>query len=475
MTNPIKRVRRIISELIGVTHTVYRRVLNPYNAPLRDYNLTDYAFWDRARRGKAVGMELAGLLLAPVTSKIASWTMGKPPGVKAESPPTTEELTKWMYQEHPSILLAYKESLDLADSYLVINADLTTTIIPPNVIERIVDEDDFSTLIGYRIIERYPHPTISGKYQIIEDEYTAESRSRWIYNQGGAKGEPQVFPNLIGQIPIIHIANNKSPNEASGNPELEATVELLHRYNETLVAGHDGNIRQGRPTPAIDFKDQEALSTYWDEYSTKVTTTLPDGSTETYDTIPFSADELIASVGRFYYAQPGSFLGDTKILLTLLYFIFIEHAQVPEFVMGTAITGSKASAETQMPIWERFIWGKRSQARGWLIEMLDIVQSYMVVLRIIPRIEKTAIIWDALTGENGKLTIETLQWLLEQNLIDDATALKLAPIDIENVEETIKQAREENNDKEVERKAEDFQVLFQRELDKQDRVAANGN
>lgn len=475
MINPLKQTRKLISELIGRTTTVYRRVINQYNAPRRDLTQTDYAFWDRARHGRTLGMEIAGLLLNPVTSKIASWTMGKPPGVKAESPQTTEELTKWVYQQHPNILSAYKQSLDLGDSYIVVNADLTTTVIPPNVIERIVDPNDYSILTGYRIIERYPHPTEHGKWQIIEDIYTAEQRTRYVYQEGAAKADPQVFPNLIGKIPIVHLSNKKSADEVFGRPELQATLEVLHRYNEVIEAAIAGNIRQGRPTPFIDFKNQEALDAYWTEYSTTVTRTLPDGSTEQYDTIPFSSDELIASVGKFDYASPGNFTGDTKILLTLLYFLFIEYAEVPEFVMGTAITGSKASAETQMPIFERFIWGKRTAARGWFIEMLDIVQSYMVVLRQIPQIEKTVIIWDALTGEDGKLTIETLQWAVENNLIDDVTALKLAPIEIENVEETIEQAREEDKDKEVERKAEDFQVLFKRAQDEAARVAANGN
>lgn len=478
MINPIK----IISELIGRTHTVYRRILTPQNAPSRDVTQADYEFWDRAIRGCAKNLELSGLLIKPIINKIASWATGKPIKVKSESPDTTEELNKWMYANHPNILSAYRQSLNKGQSYIVVNADLTTTVIPPNVIERIVNPDDYTELIGYRIIERHPHPTIRGQWMVIEDIYTAEQRTRYKFVSGVQQGNPEVFPNIIGKIPIIPIANNKSSDEENGNPELEGVVELLHQYNEVLLAAISGNIRQGRPTPTIDFKSVEALAAWWEEYATKVTRTLPDGSTESYDTVQFSSDELIATVGKMYYAQPGSFTGDTKVLLTLLYFLLIEHAEIPEFVMGTAITGSKASAETQMPIFERFIWGKRTDARGWLLELLDIVQSYMVVLRIIPQIEKVVILWDALTDGDGKLTQETIKWALEQGLIDQATALALAPLEIENVEETIKKANDELAQKAIDRKANDFQVLFQRAQEQErikqleaGRVAANGN
>ena len=143
--------------------------------------------------------------------------------------------------------------------------------VEAEVIERIVDRDDYSILLGYLIIERHPHPTERGSCQTIEDIYTATERTRIIRQEGGAPvGEPQVFPNLIGRIPIVHIANNRSADEYYGTPELEATIELLQQYGEVIAAAISGNIRQGRPTPAIDFKDEESLAAYWDEYATTV-------------------------------------------------------------------------------------------------------------------------------------------------------------------------------------------------------------
>lgn len=480
LPNPVKRTRRLITELIGRTSTVYRRIIQNYNAPRRDITQTDYPFWDRARRGKAVGMYISGLLLQPVTNKIASWVIGKPPTVKAESPETTDALNKWMYTAHPDLLSAYRGSLDLGDNYLVINPDLSLTIIPPNVIQRIVDQNDYSILLGYRIIERHPHPTLPGQWQTIEDIYTATERIRTIINQSGSPISKNTFPNLLGRIPIVHIPNNRSEGEYFGRPQLEATVVLLQQYGEVLDSAIFGNIRQGRPTPVINFKDEEALDAFWGENAETVTRKLPDGSTETYEKVNWSADEIVLAVGQMGYAQPGSFTGDTKTLLTVLYFIFLEHAEVPEFVMGTAITGSKASAETQMPIFERFIWGKRTEARAWLIETLNIVQEYMVILRQIPIVEKTVLIWDALTGQDTKLTQETIEWALKEGLIDDATALQQSSLELDEIEEIINKAREERAEKDTKQRAEDFQVLFQRaqadeEEAERQRVAANGN
>ena len=481
MRNPItaayRATSKIISELLGRTHTVYRRTITRYNAPRRDTSSPDYAYWDRARRAAVLGLEISGLLLKAVTNKIASWAFGKPPQIKAESPETTESLNKWMYTNHPDLLKAYKGSLDLGDSYFIINADLSVTLIPPDAITRIVAKEDFSVLLGYRITEKHPHPTERGIWQTIEDIYTAEQRTRTIWQNGVMMYTPQIYPNRIGGIiPIVHIPNNRSVGEYYGRPELQATVELLQQYGEVLASAIEGNIRMGRPTPNIDFKDIEALDDFMENNATSVSRTLPDGSTEKIDEVQFSSDDLVLSVGKMYYAQPGSFTSDTKILLSLLYFIFLEHAEVPEFVMGTAITGSKASAETQMPIFERFIWGKRTEARAWILQTLNIVQAYMVTLRQIPAIENVLIIWDALTGDDGKLTQATLEWALTEGLIDDATALSMASLEIDDIEDVIKKAREEATDKQEQQMSTDFQELFRRTVEEERaRVAANGN
>ncbi|MFN8451033.1 MAG: hypothetical protein U0521_21260 [Anaerolineae bacterium] len=44
----------------------------------RDFSAADYRYWDRARRAKAKGLEIGGLLLKPLASK-AAWVLGDAP------------------------------------------------------------------------------------------------------------------------------------------------------------------------------------------------------------------------------------------------------------------------------------------------------------------------------------------------------------------------------------------------------------
>ncbi len=68
-------LRQRIGELIGSGGQLRLRQINGY-APTRDMATADYRYWDRARRAKARGLEISGLLLKPLASKAAASVMG---------------------------------------------------------------------------------------------------------------------------------------------------------------------------------------------------------------------------------------------------------------------------------------------------------------------------------------------------------------------------------------------------------------
>src|SRR3954464_2590658 len=71
-------LRRKIGELIGGNGRIRLRQINGY-APTKDFSTADYRYWDAARRTKARGVEISGLLLKPLASKVAAWVLGSPP------------------------------------------------------------------------------------------------------------------------------------------------------------------------------------------------------------------------------------------------------------------------------------------------------------------------------------------------------------------------------------------------------------
>ncbi len=131
----------------------------------------DYRYWDRARRAKARGLEISGLLLKPLASKVAAWTLGDMPewsvsvGAgnqrlhRAVPDLASTALNHWWASNHAEILRGYEEALALGDCYLVINADLSVTVVPPHVVDPLLDAR--GEVAGWRITESYLTPNPS--------------------------------------------------------------------------------------------------------------------------------------------------------------------------------------------------------------------------------------------------------------------------------------------------------------------------
>jgi hypothetical protein len=144
--------------------------------------------------------------------------------------------------------------------------------------------------------------------------------------------------------------------------------------------------------------------------------------------------------------SPGSFAQDAEKILGLLFYLIIEHLEVPEFVFGNAIEGSKASAETQMPVFEVFITARQKACTPWMMLTARIVQAYQGVVNIDGRIgdgkNDPILQWDKLT-QNGRLVLDTVNWAFSEGLLDEKTALLLLPVDVADPEGVLKQAKKD--------------------------------
>ncbi|MBI1257591.1 MAG: hypothetical protein GC204_08985 [Chloroflexi bacterium] len=456
-------VRQKIGELIGGNGRIRLRQINGYT-PTRDFSTADYRYWDAARRSKARGLEISGLLLKPLASKAAAWVLGDPPewsavGARAHSRASLQNdvagtmLNDWWAAWHPDILRGYEEALNLGDCYLVVNADLSVTVVPPHVVDPLLDGR--GDLVGWRIREVTPHPLTPSREQVrvpqagrggtegrhtglplqgsvtIIDEYTALERVRRV-ERGGVVIQTERFANLIGLIPVIHIANRSGADEFFGRPEGAALIPALQRYGDVIDAAIRGNIRQGRPTPVIErMGTADQVRKFWEKFGRRETQTLPDGSTESVDVIDFDPDQLLTLGGEasFRYAAPGAFTGDTATLLGLLYALIVEHSEIPEFVLGTAVSSSKASVETQLQPFVKWIEKKRGLAGGWMRDLSRVVLAYAAVSDWrIDAATPLAMNWKALTESDGRLTLDTATWAHGAGLIDDEGARQLLAI-----------------------------------------------
>jgi len=475
-------LRSRVSALIGRARTTYRlAMMQRALTPTRDWSERDYAFWDKARRGKAKGLEISGLFLKPLGSKVAAWTLGTLPRWSAGSDRADDVLTEWWAARHSEVLRAYEEVVDLGQGYLVINPDLSLTILPPHVVEPMVDEADYSRLIGWRVVERHPHPTRAAESMTIIDEYTLERRVRRVL-KGSVELRREEFPNLIGRLPIIPVANARGVNEVFGSPEGVALVPLLQRYGEVLEAALSGNKHQGRPTPVAEFESVAEMNAFWEwaedngllERSTQ---TLDDGTTETTYELRFDSDNLMTVAGgKFQWAQPGSFASDTETLLGLLFYLFLQHTEIPEFVWGNAIASSKASAEAQLPPFLKWIEKKRGEIREWLLEVSRVVLAYNALWERGVSADGLTLAWDPLTSAEDAITLEAVQWAYASGLLTREAALELLPLDVEDAAGMIASADGERAARQAAAPLDQLDMAqFRRDEQAADLLRANGN
>jgi hypothetical protein len=440
---------RITEYIIDVSRNIERRLsiytrrsLVRKNTPTYSWSRPNYAYWDRVYYCREPGLELSGLFVKPIVNKIAAWVLGRQPNFECKTKPSQEELTKWWDKHHDEILEGYREAIKQGDSFLVINSDLSVTIVPPDIVDPIVAEDDYSKRIGWRISQVFPHPTNRTDKMMVTDEYYADRRIRKVEFSSG-RSFTETFVNLIGLIPVVHIANTKKGGEEFGHPEAEALVDLFLRYGQTLEAAVEGNILQGRPTPVLAFKTIQDLNAFWRRYGKQENITKPDGTVSQVETLTIDMSDLLTVSGaEFKYESPGTFAEDTERLLGLMFYLTLEHLEVPEFVLGNAIEGSKASAETQMPIFEIFIRMRQRDCAGWIRYIAKVVSAYNAILKPGARREEPTLVWPKL-NQNGRLVKESVEWAYDKNLIDDRTSLMLLPLDIEKPDDVLKQAKKD--------------------------------
>lgn len=416
----------------------------------RDWGQADYAFWDRARRGRAYGLELSGLFLKPLASKVAAWVLGQQPTWKGANEKAVETLNAWWDRNHPKIIHAFEEAVALGDSYIVINPDLSLTVLPPHVVDPVVDPRDYSKIIGWRATVTHMNPTQAADEMTITDEYYGDRRIRTFTTRTGTRTE--TYRNRTGIPMLVHVPNLFGADEVYGKPEGYALVHLMHRYGEVIEAAISGNIRQGRPTPVIEkMGDAESVSKFWELFGRRETTTLPDGSTETVDVVDFDPDQLLTlgADATFKYASPSSFTQDTSTLLGLMFYLMLQHTEVPEFVWGNAIASSQASAETQLPPFVKWLEKKRGLAEDWLLQIADIVVRLNGLWEVgIDADADISMQWRSITDANGQLTLDTLKWAYnEAGLLDRKTALSLLPVDITDPDAVL--ARRDKEDEEA--------------------------
>jgi len=464
----LKPVREIIGRVQwGVASSVTNMYTRLRSYLSLDQTRPDYEWWDKFRRGKLSGFEFAGLFAKPISEIIASWVLGdaiEPRLVDADEY-TDNLLKKFFKRIHGKLMTIVIDLYGLGDQYIIVNPDGTLSVPSPELVDVEYDPLDYRKMTKVTITSRLPEARVT-------DVYTKEKRIitvKWTGAKNILKHEESFeFANLIGKIPIVHLANDRSGNETNGRPFYEALTSLFDRYDNLIQKMVDGAEIMGNPIPVFEGVEDIDETIMANQTSPIDTFQNEDGVEENRVQIDF--DQLpaifVGRGGRFVFASPGNgFTEDIRNTLRSLFILVMEHTRIPEAVWGLELSSARATAQEQMKTFYMFITQKRLQlqglgadddlqaeAEGGLLELCDIWLRVKALTDRKVKVAPVTLKWSDLAQADEELSWKKTESAHNKGVITDETYLN----ELDIVEDA--KAELENANAEMENEGDRFEA-----------------
>jgi hypothetical protein len=315
----------------------------------------------------------------------------------------------------------------LGNQFLIVNPDCTLSIASPETVTVEYSAADFRRPVRYIITTKMEKAT-------VQDIYTDTKRTVTVqyYDERGT--ETREYENLIGRIPIVHLANDRSANEIYGRPIFEGQLPLLRQYDDIYFNMVQGVKMLGNPIPAFTGLKNPTESKQLN--STAVPYIDADGNQQIEYEMRLDRNTglWIGDGGDVkMLSTPVGFTKDSDDALRQTFLLLLNGVRIPEMVWGGAIASSKASADAQMPPFLQYINYRRLMlegegsdptlnidARGGILELIDIwLRTYKLLNPAIvvgpvqiewPEIDvygdQTKYLWATALAGMGKITDE---------------------------------------------------------------------
>lgn len=206
--------------------------------------------------------------------------------------------------------------------------------------------------------------------------------------------------NPWGCIPIVQFRNEAEEHALYGTSEIEAIEPFMKAYHDVLKAAIQGGRQLARPKTKFVLKDvgkflARNFGKDWQRrerlnFANKDVYLLFDGE---------NAEHISATFD----------VAGISTLLEFLFMCIVDVSETPEFAFGTAVSSSKASTETQMPVLGRRIERKRGNQTE---SMAEFCALYLFLRARVgtPGIVsyKTTVDWTDFTPKDDKQIAETL-------------------------------------------------------------------
>lgn len=453
ITNPVRErlrsgresVREIIGRVaLGISMWTAGKTL--------DQTSVDYAYWDRFRRGMVNGARLSGLFAQPAAEIKADWIMSE--GFEAELATnergenveyTNTMLARFIARAKGLLLTMVTDLKAIGDQYVFINPDGSLSVPSPDTVKMEYDPLDYRRPIKCTITSKMDKFTITDEYRLDGRTITLKTMNQELFFRLVRDGWKalsndtvvQEYENLIGRLPVVHFANNRSANEIHGRPQHEALLHLFERYDSIGEKGLEGAEIMSNPIPVfsglddveetLDSNKEPVDETYYDNNGTQ--RSRSQISFDRFATILLYGDE------KFELTSPlRGFTEDIKSMLKWLFLLILENLRIPEVIWGGELGQSRASAGEQMKTFYMHIAGQRlalegmgadedlgASAQGGLYELLDIWLRFRALVDPRVVVAGTRLKWPTLGEQNDEMTHKWAQSMFKDKVITKKT------------------------------------------------------
>lgn len=441
-------IREPVREIIG---RVARQVQIWRGTVSIDKTVTDYLFWDKFRRGMLDGARLAGLFAKPASEIKADWVIGDGFQVQLATEDESEAVTytngmikRFVERVKATMLTMVTDYYGLGNQFVIVNADGSLSIPSPDTVNMEYSEMDYRRAVKATITTRYEKFTVTDEYRDDGRTITLTVLDRTLYErllgEGWMPGPKdntlvQLYDNLIGRLPVVHFANDRSANETHGRPMYEALLSLFQRYDAALEKSLDAAEIMANPIPV--FEGMEDVDETINANATPSTEQYQDENGQFVNRVRIAFDRfatiIIGKGGKFSFASPTKgFTDDVKSLLKLLFLLVLENLRIPEVVWGGELGQARASASEQMKTFYMHINGRRlalegmsadeslgASAQGGLHELMDIWLRTVSLIDRRVQVMPLQITWPPLGEANDELNLKWAQALHTDGVITD--------------------------------------------------------
>ena len=453
-----------------------------------NYDLFRAIYHNSTVNGQGGEYTIAAALGKPIIDIAAGYVAGRGFKVELDNPENDalideaeEAVNEWLQDNQRLIFNLTKHSYRDGDSFVHIDefARLTeldakgvTEILDPVTgktvgfdVKREVELVDSADIRGtakaeiYVYVKQYRTDSIRISRYKVDQPDSVEIIWEKVFTINGAVDLPRdeennslgIDSNLIQERRLAVRAFHNEPEAEAvyGNSDYQNVLAVLRNYSGLIKEATRGSKYNAVPTPVImglqnaektkndtEYKDKEGRHLSPAEASLDAETLAEfqgTGSNKNKEGIEWSMDKVLylSKGADAKFITGNGFMEDLGKLLEYYFYLFVQGSETPEYVLGTAVSSSKASTETQSPVFEKKIERKQMELADFIKDIVETLIERRALMsdplfqQVQTLAPKVRVSFAPLDNEDMQILFTTVQWAYENKMLTAKKVLSL--------------------------------------------------